>query len=74
MQWKIMSDIENRVMELEIKNSHQEDSIEQLNDIVFQQQKNIDEMARHLEQVLKKINNLSDANSKEEPEPPPPHY
>lgn len=73
-----MSDLENRITELEIKNSHQEDTIEQLNEIIFEQQKNIDIINRHLEQIQNKINNLQENNIHDnesmEPEEPPPHY
>ena len=72
-----MSDLEHRITELEIKNSHLEDTIEQLNGIIFEQQKDIDKISRHLEQIQNKINNLQESNShegKELPEPPPPHY
>ena len=69
-----MSEYENRIMELEIKNSHLEDTIEQLNQIVFQQQKSIDTISRHLQQIQNKISNLQEGNDKELPEPPPPHY
>ena len=72
-----MSDLEHRIMELEIKTSHQENTIEQLNEIIFEQQKDIDKISRHLEQIQNKINNLQESNlheAKELPEPPPPHY
>jgi len=69
-----MSDLEYRVMELEIKNAHQEDTIEQLNHLVFQQQQSIDKLFRHLEQVQNKIDNMQENNTGEELEPPPPHY
>ncbi len=69
-----MSDLENRITELEIKNSHQEDTIEQLNNIIFEQQKAIDNINRHLEQIQNKLNTIQETNSKEESEPPPPHY
>ncbi len=69
-----MPDIEHRIMELEIKNSHLEDTIEQLNKIIFQQQQSIDTISRHLEQIQNKISNLQESNDKELPEPPPPHY
>ena len=69
-----MPDINNRIMELEIKNSHLEDTIEQLNKIVIQQQQSIDEIVRHLEQIQNKISNLQESHDKELPEPPPPHY
>ncbi len=69
-----MSDIENRVMELEIKNAHQEDTIERLNQIIIEHQTSIDNMIRHLQQLQDKVSNLQESNTKEAPEPPPPHY
>ena len=69
-----MSNINNHIMELEIKNSHLEDTIEQLNQIVIQQQQSIDEIVRHLEQIQNKISNLQESHDNELAEPPPPHY
>lgn len=69
-----MSDIEKRVMELEIKNAHQEDTIEQLNKIIIEQQTAMTKLARHLEQLQNKVSSLQENNAKEAPEPPPPHY
>ena len=69
-----MSDIENRVMELEIKNAHQEDTIDQLNQIIIKHQTQIDGLIRHMEQLQDKLSNLQDNNPKDTPEPPPPHY
>ena len=69
-----MSDIENRVMELEIKNAHQEDTIEHLNQIIIKHQSIIDKLVRHMEQLQNKLSNLQQSNAKEGPEPPPPHY
>lgn len=69
-----MSDIEHRVMELEIKNAHQEDTIEQLNQIIIEHQAAITDLARQLEQLQNKVSSLQENNAKEAPEPPPPHY
>ncbi|MDX2504253.1 MAG: SlyX family protein [Gammaproteobacteria bacterium] len=69
-----MSDIENRIMELEIKSAHQEETIEQLNQIAIEQQKTVSELTRHMEQLKDKISILQESNSKDLPEPPPPHY
>ncbi|MCK5648621.1 MAG: SlyX family protein [Gammaproteobacteria bacterium] len=69
-----MSDIENRVMELEIKNAHHEDTIEQLNQIIIKHQTSIDSLVRQMEQLQSKLSNLQQSNSKDTPEPPPPHY
>ncbi|MCW8931549.1 MAG: SlyX family protein [Gammaproteobacteria bacterium] len=69
-----MSDIENRVMELEIKNAHQEDTIEQLNQIIIKHQTTLDTLVRHMEQLQNKVSDLQETNTKDSPEPPPPHY
>ena len=69
-----MSDIENRVMELEIKNAHQEDTIEQLNQIIIKHQNSIDSLIRHVEQLQNKVSDMQESNIKEGPEAPPPHY
>ncbi len=69
-----MSDIENRVMELEIKSVHQEDTIEQLNRVVIAQQTSIASLSRQLAQLQNKVSDLQENNSKDSPEPPPPHY
>ncbi|MCK5696815.1 MAG: SlyX family protein [Gammaproteobacteria bacterium] len=71
-----MSDIENRVMELEIKNAHQEDTIEQLNHIIIEHQNSIGTLIRQLKQIQNKVSSLQEngSQSKNEPEPPPPHY
>ena len=69
-----MSDIENRVMELEIKNAHLEDTIEQLNQIIIEHQTTIDKLMLNMEQLQNKVSNLQQGHEKDSPEPPPPHY
>ncbi len=69
-----MPEIENRVMELEIRNAHQEDTIEQLNQIVFKQQRQIDDLIRQLSYLKNQLSSLQEAGAKESEEPPPPHY
>ncbi len=69
-----MSDIEYRVMELEIKSAHQEDTIEQLNHIIIEQQNSINGMVRQLELLQDKLSSLQNSSEKETIEAPPPHY
>ncbi|WP_198262528.1 SlyX family protein [sulfur-oxidizing endosymbiont of Gigantopelta aegis] len=69
-----MSDIENRIMELEIKNSHQEDTIEQLNQIIIKHDNIVTNLAKQMEQLQNKLSTMQTDNSKDEPETPPPHY
>ena len=69
-----MSEIIERIMELEIRSAHQEDTIEQLNQIVIKQQLTIDNMVNHIDRLKTQISNLQESAGKEAPEPPPPHY
>ncbi|MCP3848808.1 MAG: SlyX family protein [Gammaproteobacteria bacterium] len=69
-----MPDFENRLMELEIKNAHQEDTIEQLNQIIIKHQVSIDTLIRHVELLQNKVSDIQEGNIKEGPEAPPPHY
>ncbi|MGZ3238407.1 MAG: SlyX family protein [Burkholderiaceae bacterium] len=66
---------DDRLMEIEIKISHQEDVVESLNQIVYQQQKKIDyleamltTLAKQLKQSQDNARELAPANEK------PPHY
>lgn len=69
-----MSDLKNRVVELEIKISHQEDTIEQLNQILIEQQNSMDMLLEQQKVLHQQITKLQDSNPKEGIEPPPPHY
>jgi SlyX protein len=66
---------DERLTEIEIKVSHQEDMLESLNQTVYQQQKKIDQLeamvaalAKHLQQVREAGREIGPANEK------PPHY
>ncbi len=69
-----MPDFENRLMQLEIKNAHQEDTIELLNQIIIKHQTSIDTLIRHVELLQNKVSDIQEGNIKEGPEAPPPHY
>lgn len=69
-----MSD-EERLVEIEIKLSQQEDLVEELNKLVYRQQQKIDQLDQLCEALLRHVRDLSDsvaersaANEK------PPHY
>jgi len=69
--------MENRITDLEIKLMHAESHIESLNDTVFDQQKQIDELVRRVEimqeyikGIGKQMSQIADAGD----EAPPPHY
>jgi len=68
-------DLENRIIELETKISYQEHLIQELNDVITSQQKQIDQLERDIHQIrdhLKQANTSQIA--KPEEEVPPPHY
>ena len=67
--------MESRVIELESKLAFQEHMINELNDIITDQQKQIDQLReeqRVFNQRLQSIAESSDVSN--EKEPPPPHY
>lgn len=67
--------IEDRIIDLEIKFTYQEDTISQLNDVIFSQQKTIDALESRLAQmefVLERV--MTPGFGDPSKEPPPPHY
>jgi len=67
--------IESRVAELEIRISFQDQTIQELNDVVVRQQREFEKMARDLAQLKGQMGTLtSPMAGSQAPEPPPPHY
>ncbi len=67
--------LENRVEELEMKLTFQEQTIEELNSALIQQQIDFRKITRMLENVASQIENISqDGQASKDVEPPPPHY
>ncbi len=67
-----MSD-ENRFVDIEIKLAHQEDLVESLNQMVYQQSRRIDQLEAMVSQLAEHIRN----NAQSGPNPVnerPPHY
>lgn len=70
-----MTELENRVMELEAKIAFQDDIIETLNDELRTHQKHLAKMQRQLELLAQKIKEGGDSGlMPQHQEPPPPHY
>ncbi|HHO59928.1 MAG TPA: SlyX family protein [Thiotrichales bacterium] len=67
--------LENRVMELEIRLTHYEDTIEQLNQAIISQGSEIDVLKVQLEHLNKKLKSAQGSIlADEKDETPPPHY
>jgi SlyX protein len=70
-----MQNIEERVIELETKVAYQEDTIQQLNDIVAVLQKKLDRAEHSLRTLATKFDDVSEGASNINPlHEKPPHY
>jgi SlyX protein len=65
---------EQRLTELEIKVSYQEDLLQALNNIIAQQQQQITRLERTCQIINERINSLHMEKNDDSVEPPPPHY
>jgi len=64
--------MEDRVIELEIKISHQEHLLETLNQVIIEQGKELDGLKRRVELLTDRVK--AAAQPEQEPDEPPPHY
>jgi SlyX protein len=66
---------EERLVEIEIKLTHQEDAVEELNQVVCQQQKKIDHLEALCEALIRHVKELSDGAAEQRTtNETPPHY
>lgn len=65
----------DRLIDLEIRLTHQEDTIATLNEAVIQQQQQIDKLSHELHLARRRLNELDlTPGMNPQVEPPPPHY
>ena len=71
-----MSDTENRLVDIETKIAFQEDTIQELNKIVYQQQQKIDQLECLFKQLKERVKTETDtARAASDPSDDiPPHY
>lgn len=70
-----MTDYDEQIQQLEIKVAFQEDMIEQLNQALVSQQKQIDELTFKTKHLVDKVKQMNVSNiASESEEAPPPHY
>jgi len=68
-------ELEDKLVDMEIRFAHQQDHIEQLDRVIYQQQQTIDALAERLAQIEKRLKSVTEANIlNPEEESPPPHY
>lgn len=66
---------EDRLIDIEIKLSRQEDLVEELNQLVYRQQQKIDQLDKLCEALLRHVRELSDtATERSAANEKPPHY
>ena len=66
-------DHEERFVDIEIKLAHQEDLVESLNGVVYQQSRRIDQLEAMVSQLAEHLRNNAEARQSPVNEPPP-HY
>lgn len=64
---------EDRFVDIEIKLAHQEDMVEELNQVVYQQSRRIDQLEAIVSQLAEHIRNNAQSGANPVNEPPP-HY
>jgi SlyX protein len=69
------SDLERRVVELEVRFTHQDRALGELSDVVYRQQQVIDLLERRLKHSEKRLGELGEPSPPRAPEDDvPPHY
>lgn len=66
--------VEERLIEIEIKLTRQEDLTQELNQLVYQQQKQIDELRAFCARLARQAEDLADGGSAPSANEKPPHY
>jgi SlyX protein len=64
-----------RLIELEIRITHQEATLQTLNDVIAVQQRSIDQLYKDIETIKRQFNDIASSNlAMPGEESPPPHY
>ncbi|NDA45919.1 MAG: SlyX family protein [Alphaproteobacteria bacterium] len=71
-QQESSTSLHSQIMELEIRLAHQDRQIAELNEVITEQWRVIDQLSRQMAQMREDM--LALQVPREGPEPPPPHY
>ena len=67
--------MEDKLIDLEIRFTHQENHIEELDKVIYQQQKTIDSITQRLTNLERRLKTATENNIlSQSDEVPPPHY
>lgn len=68
------TELEQRLIELETRQAFQDDTLQTLNDVLVDQQRQIDRLQHQLNLLAARQEALQTQLDQEQPEPLPPHY
>ena len=67
--------MENKIIDLQSKLAFQDETINELNEVITDQQNQLDQLSEEIRLLNLRISSVAEAsNVTEEKEPPPPHY
>ncbi|MFS0826118.1 SlyX family protein [Pseudomonas phoenicis] len=66
--------LERQVIELETRQAFQDDTLQALNEVVFEQARQIERLQQQMAHLLKRYDDLVGQLGSEGDEAPPPHY
>jgi len=67
--------MENRIIDLESKLAFQDETINELNEVITDQQQQLDQLREDIRLLSLRIASVAESSgTTEEKEPPPPHY
>ena len=67
--------MDEKLIDLEIRFTHQENHIEELDKVIYQQQKTIDSITERLSELERRLKTATENNIlSQSDETPPPHY
>ena len=69
-----MTNLDQRIIDLETKISFQDKSIEDLSDSVYRQQQQLTELEKKIQALQKRIESDQNGDSEIRPQEKPPHY
>ncbi|MGV6852658.1 MAG: SlyX family protein [bacterium] len=70
-----LSELENRIETLEMRTAFQENTLQQLDDVIIQQQKQLDHLETANQLLIQKIDEMSDSQGEQaQVDERPPHY
>lgn len=65
---------DEKIIDIETRLAYQDDTIQQLNDVIYRQQQQIDKLEKTMQLLLAKIQDLMAGSAEDVANEKPPHY